>query len=101
MAEEWDRQHVIREATYNMQIREPFWADFMVQMQMRWNEEVPTAGVCSAPDGINITLCLNEKFFMQIGMRTNPQYKIHPTSVMKHEVNCIASLHGNVYGKTL
>lgn len=87
MAEPWDRQHVIREAMYNLHRKEPFWADFLVQMQQRWNDEVPTAGVMSAPDGINVILCMNEGFFREIGAPPNPKYKDYPCGVLQHEVN--------------
>jgi predicted metal-dependent peptidase len=89
----WDRTKVYKEATYNMHLHQQFWADFMVQLQPRWSKEVDTAGVCQAPDGINVMLYMNEDFLMKIGSPPNPNYKVYPVSLLTHEVMHVGFAH--------
>jgi len=81
------REYVLGEAMYNLQRKEPFWADFAVMLQIQWTKHIDTAAVCRAPDGINVSLLLNEAFIMLIGSPPTPKYKDYPCSVCIHELN--------------
>lgn len=68
----------LAKASKDLMLSEPFYGMFLIMLNKRWDDNIPTAGVCL--NGINYQLLISEKYWSKLS-------ESHHIGLLKHELN--------------
>lgn len=74
----------LAKASKDLMLSEPFYGMFLIMLNKRWDDNIPTAGVCL--NGINYQLLISEKYWSTLS-------ESHHIGLLKHELLHIGFFH--------